>query len=128
MFMCVRELSVSRSECGRFFVDCTCNCQKRYGVPCSYFFKLLIDANIPMHEQISVSMVDVRYLKTFNVHYGNVSEIGCSLYKLQEQCFDFEKFGIPVSKSLLEKLDRTGVLQHKTVSVFESSSLMAHPR
>ena len=27
----------------------------------------------------------------------------------------------PVSRSLLKKLDRTGVLQHNTISVFESS-------
>ena len=67
-------------------------------------------------------MVDVRYLKTFNAHYGQNTDIGNPLLKLQTQCFQFEDFGIPISTSFLEQLDQTRVKLPKKSSLFDSSS------
>ena len=121
-FMRVRELTVVHSACGRPFVKCTCNARKRHGVPCSCFFKLADDANIPISERVSVEMVDVRYLKIFNAHYGEDTDIGNALLKLQTQCFQFEDFGIPISTSFLKRLTKTRVIVPKKSSLFDGSS------
>ena len=76
----------------------------------------------PISERVSVEMVDVRYLKTFNAHYGEDTNIGNALLKLQTQCFQFEEFGIPISTSFLEQLERTRVKLPKKSSLFDSSS------
>ena len=67
-------------------------------------------------------MVNVRYLKTFNAHYGEDTDISNTLLKLQTQCFQFEEFGIPISNSFLKQLDRTRVNFPKKLSFFDSSS------
>ena len=67
-------------------------------------------------------MVDVRFLKTFNAHYGEDTDIGNALLKLQTQCFQFEDFGIPISTSFLEQLDQTRAIVPKKSSLFDNSS------
>ena len=67
-------------------------------------------------------MVDMCYLKTSNAHYGEDSNIGNALLKLQTQCFQFEDFGIPISTSFLKQLDQTRVILPKKSSLFDGSS------
>ena len=76
-----------------------------------------------MAEKISIEMVDVCYLKSSNAHYGEDTDIGNAMLKLQKQCFQFEKFGIPISNSFLQQLDQTRVDSPIMASLFDSSSL-----
>ena len=47
---------------------------------------------------IDVGMVDVRYLKLFNAHYGKDSHLGQLLYDAQQQCFTYENEGTLISE------------------------------
>ena len=53
---------------------------------------------------IDVGMVDVRYLKLLNAHYGEDSHLGQLLYDAQQQCFTYENEGTLISEDFAMKL------------------------
>ena len=70
-FLRVREINVDNSLPGRHFMKCTCCERTKIGVPCSCFFRIARDANIPYDKIMDVGMFDVRYTKLFNSHYSS---------------------------------------------------------
>ena len=103
-FMRVRELSVDTSASGTNFVNCSCQGRKRYGVPCRCYFRIADNGLVNEEEIIDLSMIDARYLKLFNAHYGDGGKLGECLYEAQTQCFKNEHNGIQVSNNLAMKL------------------------
>jgi hypothetical protein len=91
-FMRVRELTVKVID-GKNFVPCECKKRTRIGLPCSCFFRIADNGFIDEKEIMDVGMVDVRYLKTFNAHYGDEGALGDLLYAAQEECFRYEGLG-----------------------------------
>ena len=55
-------------------------------------------------EIIDLSMIDVRYLKTFNSEYGAETELAERLMDAQAQCFLYEGRGVQVSEKLVTQL------------------------
>ena len=49
-------------------------------------------------------MVDVRYLKFFNSHYGEEGPIRDMLHKAQKECFEHENMGTLVSETTMNML------------------------
>ena len=103
-FVRVRELNVSKLDCGKNFVSCTCGMRTRAGVPCSCFFAISDNDYIEEEDIVDVGMVDARYLKTFNAHYGEDTKLGAMLYDAQEQCFEYEGEGIQISDEFMCQL------------------------
>jgi hypothetical protein len=91
-FMRVRELTVKVID-EKNFVSCECKKRIRIGLPCSCFFRIADNGFIDENEIMDVGMVDVRYLKTFNAHYGDEGALGDLLYAAQEECFRYEGLG-----------------------------------
>ena len=59
----------------------------------------------PVNQKLGdIGMVDVRYLKLFNAHYGEESELGALLYDAQKQCFSCEKESTKVKEDFANKL------------------------
>jgi hypothetical protein len=79
-------------------VTCTCGVRGRVGVPCECFFTIANSGKIESNDIIDIGMVDVRYLKLFNAHYGEDNHLGQLLYNAQQQCFTYENEGILVSE------------------------------
>ena len=76
----------------------------RAGVPCSCFFTIADNGYIEEEDIVDVGMVDVRYLKTFNAHYGDETKLGEMLYDAQQQCFDYDGEGIQISDEFMCQL------------------------
>ena len=57
------------------------------------FFKLAVDANIPIAERVSVEMVDVLYLKTFNAHYREDTDISNAVLNYRPSAFGLKSLG-----------------------------------
>ena len=103
-FLRVRELHINEVSGNKNFVTCTCGVRERVGVPCECFFTIADNGRIKSKNIIDVGMVDVRYLKLFNAHYGEDSHLGQLLYDAQQQCFIYENEGILVSEDFAVKL------------------------
>ena len=103
-FMRVRTLAVTRLPDGKSFVTCDCKKRIRSGIPCSCFFRIADNGVIPFEDIIDIGMVDARFLKYYNSHYGDSSEIGDRLYEAQQECFDYEQEGTQVTPQFLDQL------------------------
>jgi hypothetical protein len=97
-FLRVRELYINEVSGDKIFVTCTCGVRGRVGVPCECFFTIANSGKIESNDIIDIGMVDVRYLKLFNAHYGEDNHLGQLLYNAQQQCFTYENEGILVSE------------------------------
>ena len=85
-FCRVRELQLVQLPCDKFFVSCTCGGRNREGIPCQCFWAITDNDVIREEEVVDIGMVDVRFLKAFNAHYGDDTELGKWLYKAQRDC------------------------------------------
>jgi len=68
------------------------------------FFTIADNGRIASKDIIDVGMVDVRYLKLFNAHYGEDSHLGQLLYNAQHQCFAYENEGTLVNEEFAMSL------------------------
>jgi len=68
MFYRVQELTVTKTDDNKYFIRCSCNGRSNEGVPCTCFFNIADSGHL--------SMIEVRYLKTFNSNYGDESDLG----------------------------------------------------
>lgn len=107
-FMRVRQLTVKKHSSGKIFVPCDCHYRTRIGVPCECFFNIAENSSIPSENIVDIGMVDVRYLKLFNAHYGEDTDLGRKLYAAQEQCFMHEGEGTQISPEFMDKLVGSG--------------------
>jgi len=103
-FCRVRELQLVQLPCDKFFVSCTCGGRNREGIPCQCFWAITDNDVIEEEEVVDIGMVDVRFLKAFNAHYGDDTELGKWLYKAQRDCFEYENEGTQVSEDYAQKL------------------------
>ena len=68
-------------------MKCTCCERTKIGVPCSCFFRIARDANIPYDKIMDVGMFDVRYTKLFNSHYASEDKTMANMiYEAQKVC------------------------------------------
>ena len=95
---------MTKTDDGKYFVQCSCNGRTNEGVPCTCFFNIADNGLMSPDELIDLSMIDVRYLKTFNSNYGDESDLGEKLYEAQAQCFKYEGLGVHVSEKFVMKL------------------------
>ena len=102
-FYRVRKLHVTKRD-GKYFVWCSCGVRQRVGVPCPCFFALARSKGLTMEEIVDIGMVDVRYLKLFNAHYGDPGKLGRDILDAQEQCAMYQDLGVQVSTQFAEKL------------------------
>ena len=103
-FMRVRELVVKRVSDDKNYISYDCGERVRCELPCSCFFRIADNGFIEHDEIVDIGMIDLRYLKVYNAHYGEESVIGDLIFQAQEECFEHEDFGIKVSNSYLSKL------------------------
>ena len=71
-FLCVRELHIDIEDDKKCFVPYKCGKRRIIGVPCICFWKMARDADIPMNDIMDVGMFDVRWLKSYNSHSGQI--------------------------------------------------------
>ena len=108
-FLRVRELHVDIDHDEKCFVQCKCGKRRTIGVPCICFWKLARDADIPMSDIMDVGMFDVRWLKSFNSHFGQrfdgeYSRIAKMLMIAQNQCFEDDGKGTQISQKYMDAL------------------------
>ena len=92
---------------GRTFVPCSCKRREREGVPCSCFFKISDDANVPSENIVDLDMIDPRYYKVYNSHCGDDSEMGRLIHKAQQRSFDTEGLGVMIKDETAHALTGT---------------------
>ena len=63
-----------------FFVKCICGVRDRVGVPCECFFNIADNGSIGSEEIIDIGMIEARYLKLYNAHYGERNDMGKTVY------------------------------------------------
>ena len=102
-FMRVRQLNVVNDD-DDFFVKCICGVRDRVGVPCECFFSIADNGSIGSEEIIDIGMIEARYLKLYNAHYGERNDMGKTVYQAQEQCVRQQGKGVKVSTVFADKL------------------------
>ena len=121
MFLRVRVLELT-SQNGNNFVSCSCNRREREGVPCSHFFHIATNAMVPNTDIIDIGMVDVRYLKMYNSHYGDKGPVGKLMYRAQNECFDNKNMGVCVTTKFSLQLKGTSDAQYPILGKYTSTS------
>ena len=53
-------------------------------MPCCHFFRIIVNAGIDKSKIVDIWMVDVRYLKVYNSHYGDSGPVGELCIRLNE--------------------------------------------
>ena len=89
-FVPVQKLDLILTGAGKHFLKCTRCSQQQEGVPCPCFFRISDNAGVKREQIIDLGMVDARYLKFFNSHYGEEGPIGNILHKAQKEYFENE--------------------------------------
>ena len=79
-FVRVQKLDLISKAAGKHFLKCTCCGRQKEGVPCPCFFRISDNAGVKREEIIDLGMLDARYLKLFNSHYGDEGPIGDMLH------------------------------------------------
>ena len=102
-FYRARKLNITKED-GIYFVWCSCGIRQRVGVPCPCFFAIARSKGIESEEIIDLGMVEARYLKLYNAHYGEDSPIGKNIHYAQQQCVLYQDLGTQISESFAEKL------------------------
>ena len=103
VFCRVWELRVNNFN-GRTFIKCSCKKRTKIGVPCRCFARVIDNGSVLPSEMLDIGMIDIRYWKIFNAHYGSDTEIGRSLLEAQKQCFFYEHAGIAVNANVVDKI------------------------
>ena len=75
-FLRICKITVVSETSGGKFAYCTRGEHPGVGVPCTGFFKICDDTNVPDQDMVHPCMVDVRYLKLYHTHYGKDDNIG----------------------------------------------------
>ena len=88
------------------FIKCTCGVREGIGVPCACYFRIGDNAGLSFRDIIHPRMLDIRYWKLFHTHYGTNTNLGEWIYRAQEEAFENESRGIPVTPIVMEKLSR----------------------
>ena len=102
----VEELKLTPLSDENPFVKCTCGVREGIGVPCDCYFRIGSNAGLSSSDIIHPRMVDIRYWKLFHTHYGTDTNIGQLIYRAQEEAFQNESGGIPITETFMEKLSR----------------------
>ena len=100
----VRKLDPASTVAGKHFLKCTCSGRQKEGVPCPCLFRISENAGVNCGRIIDLGMVDARYLKLFNSHYGDPGPIGDMLCKAQKEYFEYENMKTLVSKTTMTML------------------------
>ena len=103
-FLRVCNIRLDAEPSGANFAKCTCGVREGIGVPCSGFFKLCDDTDVPNDDMIHPCMMDVRYLKLYHTHYGKDCELGHLVANGQTDSFANEGKGTEIPTELMELL------------------------
>ena len=82
-FYRVRSLYTTENDDEMCFVKCSCGQQSNLGLPCECFFSIADNGKIDEKEIMDLKMIDCRWLRMFNAHYGEKGDIGDMLYEAQ---------------------------------------------
>lgn len=91
-FVRVHEITGIKED-NQCFFPCDCYERQRIGCPCKCFYEIAASADVPIDKRTEIGMFDIRMLKIFNSHYGELeddgrnTEIANKLYDAQHQSF-----------------------------------------